>query len=397
MRNNVFFLVWLLIASTVTYAERVIRIGAPLPLTGNLALEAAKQKRGYDLWADRVNTSGGIDVSGVYHSVKIIYKDYQSNGSKVFETIDGLIRNSNVDLIFAPYGSKAARDASVITEKYRIPMIAITASSSQTYSRGHDYIFGIFTPNRTLIEPLMDVVTQESPDINNIALIVRDDLFPQSIAREIMMASRERNLNIIFHKRYAVGMTDYSMLLEKLEHAAPNWIFALGYTEDLILLRKQMYNFNIEVPVLTMIAAPAYQEFIDATGSLAEYITSSAWWHPAVKYSGNDIFGTTEQFVQSFENRYGFKPDYVEATAAVGGVLFQLAIERAGSFDGELVREELSKINETTFWGPIRFGPNGQNNAPSPLVFQIKQGEAVVIHPQGIATGKLKLAPTSSD
>lgn len=242
----------------------------------------------------------------------------------------------------------------------------------------------------------MDVVKQEYPDVSDIALIVRNDLFPQSIAREVLIASQRRGLNITFHKKYAVDATDYSELLQQMKNEKADWVFALGYTEDLIQFRRQMEEFSIAPPVLTMIAAPAYQEFIDATGPLAENITSSAWWHPAVEYSGKDFFGTTERFVQAFNDRYGKTPDYVEASAALGGALFQLAIERAGSFDSELVRSELAKIEEITFWGPVRFGKNGQNNTSAPLVFQIQNGKPVVIHPRGVATGQLKLGTASS-
>ena len=39
-----------------------LRIGAPLPLTGGLAPEGAKQQRGYELWADAVKAAGGLRV-----------------------------------------------------------------------------------------------------------------------------------------------------------------------------------------------------------------------------------------------------------------------------------------------------------------------------------------------
>ena len=55
-----------------------IRIGAPLPLTGPLAPEGRKQKRGYDLWAAEVMKRGGIEVGDKKHPVRIIYSDYQS-------------------------------------------------------------------------------------------------------------------------------------------------------------------------------------------------------------------------------------------------------------------------------------------------------------------------------
>jgi len=41
---------------------------------------------------------------------------------------------------------------------------------------------------------------------------------------------------------------------------------------------------------VTMIAGPAYKEYIDAVGPLAENISSAAWWHPAVRYDGKGVF-----------------------------------------------------------------------------------------------------------
>ena len=41
-----------------------LRIGAPLPLTGPLAPEGQKQKRGYDLWVKEVESTGGFEIGG---------------------------------------------------------------------------------------------------------------------------------------------------------------------------------------------------------------------------------------------------------------------------------------------------------------------------------------------
>ena len=47
---------------------------------------------------------------------------------------------------------------------------------------------------------------------------------------------------------------------------SPQWIFVTGYTNDLLLIRKQMTDQQIKASVVSMIAGPAYQEFIDAAG-----------------------------------------------------------------------------------------------------------------------------------
>ena len=172
---------------------------------------------------------------------------------------------------------------------------------------------------------------------------------------------------------------------------SPHWIFATGYINDLVLIKKQMGDQKMEAPVVTMIAGPAYQEFITATGKSSENISSASWWHTAARYKGQDIFGSTENYTKLFREKYKGDPDYAQASASVSGALFQMAIEKAGSIDRNKVRDELARMNVQTFWGPVKFGPNGQITSLEPPVFQIQNGKTVVVYPAAIKQGEFKL------
>src|SRR5262245_66585052 len=84
-------------------------------------------------------------------------------------------------------------------------------------------------------------------------------------------------------------------------------------------------------PLVTMIAGPAYKEFIDAVGPLAENISSAAWWHPAVRYNGKGVFGSTENFNKLWAGKFKDEPDYAQASAAAAGEIRQRAIETAAT------------------------------------------------------------------
>ena len=73
------------------------------------------------------------------------------------------------------------------------------------------------------------------------------------------------------------------------------------------------------------------------------------------------------------------------------GALFQMAIEKAGSIDPKKVRDELARLNVMTFWGPVKFGPNGQINSLEPPVLQIQNGKTQVIYPPAIKQVDFKL------
>ena len=90
-------------------AQDAIRIGAPLPLTGPLSPEGLKQQRGYDLWAETTNASGGITAGGKTYDVEIVYVDYASNTPRAVQTAERLITEEEVNFLFAPFGSGAAK------------------------------------------------------------------------------------------------------------------------------------------------------------------------------------------------------------------------------------------------------------------------------------------------
>lgn len=378
-------------STSIASAQDVIRFGSPLPITGPLAPEAIKQQQGYNLWAEEANKAGGIDVGGKKYKVEIVYSDYQSNTPRSVQAAEQMITQDNINFMFAPFGSGAAKAASTISEKYKMPTLAASASSSQVYDQNYKYLFGTFTPNDTLTTPLTEIIKAKAPDVKKVAILARNDLFPLAIAQEMEKSAKANGLEVVYFEKYAINTLDHSATLSQIKSLAPQWVFITGYTNDLLLIRKQMVDQQIRSAVTTMIAGPAYQEFIEAAGKSGENITSASWWHPAEKYNGKDLFGTTENFVKLFKAKYNMEPDYAHASAAVCGAIFQMAIEKAGSLDREKVRDELSKMDVLTFYGPVKFGSNGQINSLEPPVFQIQDAKPVVLFPAAIKQGELKL------
>jgi len=389
--NSLLIVASLGLSASAAQAQDVIKFGAPLPLTGPLAPEAIKQQQGYDLWAEQANKAGGISVGGKKYKVEIVYTDYQSNTPRAVQTTEQMITQNNVNFLFGPFGSGAAKAGSSVSEKYKVPTIAATASSSQVYDQGYKYLFGTFTPNDTLTTPLTQMVKAKAPDVKKVAILARNDLFPLAIAQEMEKSAKGNGLEVAYFEKYAIGTLDHSATLSQIKSLAPQWIFVTGYINDLLLVKKQMADQQIKATVVSMIAGPAYQEFIDAAGAGGENITSAAWWHPAAQYSGKDIFGTTANYVKLFKEKFKSEPDYAQASASVAGALFQMAIEKAGSLDKDKVRDELAKMDVMTFFGPVKFGPTGQINSLEPPVFQLQGGKPVVLSPALIKQGEFKL------
>lgn len=377
--------------SVAPVAAQTIKIGAPLPLTGPLSPEGIKQRNGYDLWAEQTNKKGGINVGGKRYQVEVVYYDYQSKTPRAVQLAEKLITDDKVNFLFSPFGSGATKAASGVSEKYGIPTIAATASSEAVYDQGYKYLFGTFTPNSTLTEPLSQIVKDRVSGASRVAILARNDLFPLAIANEADKSAKARGFDVVFFEKYAIGTMDHASALTQMKAQDPDWIFVTGYVNDLILIRKQMAEQGLGAPVVTMIAGPAYKEYVEATGQAAENVSSAAWWHPAVRYQGEDVFGTTENYNRLFQEKFGNVPDYTQASSSASGVILQMAIEKAGTLDPKKVRDAMASLDAMTFYGPVRFGSNGQIVSLKPPVFQIQGGSQVVIYPEAIKQSDLKV------
>lgn len=371
------------------WADDVIRIGAPLPLTGALSPEGLKLQQGYELWRETVNAAGGIKVAGTNHIVEMVYADYQSNTPRAVQLVDKLVSQDKVNFLFSPFGSGATKAASATSEKYGIPTISSTASSVEVFNQGYKYLFGLFTPNDTLTEPLAELVRQKLSGKVRVAILSRNDLFPLALSQDAVKSAEKREMEVIYSEKYAIGTLDHSSSLAQIKALQPDWLFVTGYTNDMILVRKQMSELGLSVPVVSMIIGPSYREFVEALGSLSENVLSATWWHPAVSYTGEGPFASAGNYGDSFRTKFGADPDYTNAVGSLAGTTLQLAIEKAGSIEPEKVREVLASMKVNTFFGPIAFGPTGQVNSYLPPVFQIQDQKPVLIYPDAIRTGEL--------
>lgn len=371
-------------------ADKVLKIGAPLPLTGPLAPEGVRQRQGFDAWAIAVNEAGGIKVGGDIYKIEIVYLDYQSNTPRAVQSAERLINEDKVQFLFAPFGSAAVKAVSAVTEKYGVPMIAPNAASEQVYDQGFKYLFGVYTPNHTLAIPMAKLVREKRPNLKRLAILARNDLFPLAMADELDKAAKTEGFEVVYNEKYAIGTVDFSSPFTEMRSRRPEWIFISGYTNDLILARKQLREQGVTGELLTMAVGPATAEFQNGVGALGEGVTTFAWWDKATNYKSTDIFGSAEAFASFFQKRFKILPDYSQAGSAACGVILQLAIEKSGTIDRAKVRDAIAAMDTMTFYGPIKFGPTGQISSLKPPIIQLQEKVMKVVYPPDIAQADLR-------
>ena len=376
--------------SVPTSAQDVVKIGAPLALTGALADSGKKQKLGFDLWLERVNAAGGISVGGKKYKVELVTYDYQTDGKRAGELAEKLINEDKVSFMIAPFGSGHTKITAAVAERYGVPIVAV-ASSEAVHDQGFKNLFGALAPNSGLVDAMLTLFTREYPSLKKVAILGRDDVFPRDMAETLRTRAGIAGLEVVYSEFYSNGTIDHSAALAKIKGLAPDWIYITGYSQDLILARKQMHDIGLTAPIVTMITGPAYREFIEGLGPLAEGVTSVTWWHHTTTYESDDVWGSTKAFYEDFKSHESSDPDYIHAASAAALVAVQKAIENARSLEPTKISSALRALNLATFYGPIVFDEHGMNAARDLPILQVQGQEVKVLFPASIAQAQLAM------
>ncbi len=224
-------------------AQDVIRIGAPLALTGGLADEGKKQQAGYELWLERINAAGGITMGGVKRKVELVYYDYQTDEKRAQQLAERLITVDKVQVMTAPFGSGHTKVVAGVAERYGIPIVAV-ASAEPVHNQGYKTLFGTLAPSVGLIDAMIALMQDKQPAVKRVAVLGRADVFPKVMASTMAAQAKKAGLELVYDELYPVGTLDHAAALTQMKATAPDWIFVTGYTKDLVLVRKQMADLR---------------------------------------------------------------------------------------------------------------------------------------------------------
>lgn len=372
-------------ATTTTGAatgNKVIKIGASIPLTGSLSKEGNLFKQGYDFWQKTVNEGGGIKVGNETYKVEIIMYDDGSNPQTAAKLTEQLISQDKVNFLLSPYSSGLVQATSSIAEKYKMINVAPIANAEALYKRGYKYLFGVLPPAGSNLSSLVTMADEYKMDVKSLVIVTPDDLFPLAGADGVKARADELKWKVDVIK-YPKASTDLSGVVSQIKSLNPDAVISSAFFEGAVLLCKQMKEQRVAPKLIGFQDAPDIPDFVTSVGKDSNGIFGTTWWAPNVSYK-DAMFGTASEFAEKFKKAMNTTElTYHVAAAAAGAEVLQLAIEKAGTLETEAVRNALLTLDVETFLMPVKFGKLGDldqiNTSGSNLVVQVQHGTPMVV------------------
>jgi len=374
-------------------AQDKLVLGASLSATGALAREGALTKEGYELCATVVNQKGGVPIGGKRLKLEIQIQDDTSKPDTAGQLVERF-NDQGVKLILGPYGSATTEAVAAVVERNGQPMADSGGADDKIFQKNYKRTFAVLAPATQYVASMVQALHDlAQPRPKRLAFISADDGFSKTAVHAGIVRARELGFEVVAEEYVPSGTSDVSSALTKIKPKSPEVIFSSAHFVEAVALVKQAAELGLGGVAFAETIAPPTPDFVKSLGAAAEGVIGSTQWTPEA--AGKDKwFGSAKDYAVSFGKAYGGrKPEYHNAQATAACLALVLAAEQAGSTDPALVREQLAKLDQPSFFGPIKFNAAGMNGVKNMSVIQVQGGRPVAVWPRDSAEAALKWPP----
>jgi branched-chain amino acid transport system substrate-binding protein len=370
-------------------AKSTLLFGFSTTITGSLANEGKLTRDGYQMWADTVNSKGGLKVGGKSLKVDLKFYDDESNANTAANNVQKLITQDKVDFLLGPYGSPNNLTAVTVAEKNKYVMLDTEGASNDIFSKGYHYVVGIVPLATVYPVPAIDFLSAQSPK-PKLAVVWADDAFSKLVGQSMVDQAKAKGLEVVVSQQYPTGLKDFSTLITQMKTGNADVIFGAGHADEAVQIVKQEQQLNFHPSATIQTVGPTTPSFVQALGPAAEGQFGVSAWTSSIGAFKDYVFGAAPAYATAFKQKFGYDPDYHNSQASFGAEVLGLAIQKAGSLDQEKVLSSLHQLDVMTFGGPFKAGSDGSNQGAQMLLGQIQNGTFVAVSPEKFAAAKAK-------
>jgi branched-chain amino acid transport system substrate-binding protein len=359
--------------------EAKIKIGAAVSLTGRMAREGSYVKKGYETWAEWVNSRGGITVAGKPYKVEMVYYDDKADAATSAKLTEKLITEDKVNFILGPYSSGIAAATSAIGEKYNYVTIAPMANGDFVYERGFKYLFSVFPVASRDLVPAAEMAALQTPKPKTFAAVVLDNVFTLPTIDGVKKRSQELGLQEVYYGKFPMNTTDFSGILTAVKSKEPDLLYFGGFFPDAVGFYRQAKELNVNAKLYTTTGTAGHPDWVPVMKKDGDYILSQEPWNHDMAYK--DAYFTSASFYEFWQKKHGEAVTYFSGAGFVSGMLMQMALEKAGSLDQNKLRDALRAMDTETFFGKFKWDDKGRNVAGRMGMIQIQNQKPILIDP----------------
>lgn len=310
-----------------------IKIGAILPLTGDIAEYGERCKKGIDLAVEEINNQGGING----RILEIIYEDSKGVAKEGVAAAQKLVNINKVKVIIGAVASSVTLAVEPITTQNEVVLIS-PASSSPKLTGISPFFFRTW-PSDVLEANVLADFAFKKLNIKTVAVIHVNNDYGIGLKEEFRKTFIDLGGEILLSEGYSQDNKEFRPILTKVKAKKPQAIYLAGYHKEMAYATKQIREMKIKTQILGD-ATYGTEELLTISGESAEGAIYATPTYEPKKGTKSML-----EFADNFKQKYGNEPSIFEANSYDALKILASAIKAVG-YDTRKIANYISQLKD---------------------------------------------------
>lgn len=356
---------WLIIAGVVAVAlvgwliyqayvpkEEIIKIGAILPLTGDLSSYGVDTRKALEMAVEELNARGGIDG----RRLMLVAEDSRGSSATAVSAFSKLVDVDRVYGVLGPITSAEVLSVAPVANSKRVPIISPSATSPDITDAG-DYVFRTINADIVETEAFAAYVRNEL-NVPNAGIIALDAAGTLSYANSFESFFTKLGGSVVSKEIVSEAATEYRTPVRKILDNKPAAIYVSGYSKEIGQIVKQIREMDKKVMLLSYQSAED-NRVVQIAGVAVDGMIFSSTTLPE-----GTLGEKNKQFINNFKDKFGKEPGVFTAEIYDGLYVLAEAIRRCAGNRDKLLEELRKTSGHSGASGTITFDKNGDVHKP---------------------------------
>jgi branched-chain amino acid transport system substrate-binding protein len=335
----------LMFLSNPARAQEQVKIGLVAALSGDSALSGESITRGMTVAIDEINAKGGV-LGG--KKLVLVRRDDESNPAKGQLAARELIEKEKVAIVFGGIDTPVSMSLINVMSELKIPYMGVWAAGTgiTNNNKNPNYMFRVSAVDERVDAGMLKYAQDKFKSKRPGSMLVNNP-WGDSNMKGLEKAAAALNITLAGQEKYNVNDIDTTAQLTRLKNAGADSIILVGNAGVAAQVMKSLERMNWNVPVVSHwgisggrfdeLAGPRYKDVV--------FVQTYSF------FGKQNPVG--EKVIAELKKRYPEIKGVNDIVAPVGTanaydatMLAALAINKAGSTNGEKIREAFYEIPE---------------------------------------------------
>ena len=357
-----------------------VNVAAMVPLTGTYAVQGADELKGWELAVEHMNTNNPLmkaiapKVNNGVLGKKVVLKsaDSAAKPNQALQAAQTFINQDKVILMTGSTSSAVAVAMNKFAQREKILYVAGISGSNDT--TGKDcvrYGFRQCFYGETAANAIGPVLVKQFGKNRKAAFMTPDYTYGHTTTKSVMdYLVKEGGWTAVTNQVSPLGTQDFSQYLTNIANSGAEFLINVNWGRDAVLSSQQAKQFGL-LPKMTLVLPYqipfiAPEAGVDITAGVLA--ATDFWW------TLEDKFPLAKQFVESFQKKYNYKPEWGAENAYTSFAHWARMVTEAGTFYPPAVIKQWEKGEMIpSLVGEVHYRP-GDHQCVRPVI--IVRGKA---------------------